>query len=668
MVDISVVIPCLIDNKQQADVLLSALDSILHQTIAPSRYEIILADDGSSINLRAELSGILNSTPNLKLLRQENKGPAAARNRATELACGEIILYLGADIIVEPNLLQAHLDVHGKEKDIYVINPMRAHEAIIFGTGYFQTRLDEFVEGHKYFMPNGDAFCTNCVSIKKHLIENVKFDENFRYPAYEDIDLGHRLHLNGVGFMVTKQTSALHNHPHSIATYRRRSRNFGEALIYLKHKNPQIQVNIKCAPGSLISRAKKLFFALLVPVLTLISALPFRRVKIWCVEIMCRYDFLNGAHKSQCIRNKPAFIQKAFNFLAFLTRLRALRTVIFFVTNRCNARCTTCFYWKELNRPITELSLDQIRAIAKSIDNLETLQISGGEPFLRDDLDRICEIFIKRAKVKNIHIPTNGLLTEKIYTQAKKIAGIDREVKIFLCLAMDGLDKQHDRIRGVPGNFEALLKTVDMLKQLEEKFRNFSFAIVTTVCAQNYAEYENIHAFVTRDLGVTHMTDIVRMNTARQKEIEAIPADFLNRIMVPQAPEKKGGGNFENRLRSYIQYEQKLISARFWLSAREGKNLGLPCPAGKNTAVIGPDGTVALCEGRRDAIGNLKDYDYNLHKLLNSPAARNMHERIKSEKCACDNSLFLYMKLSYYRRFILIPVIKGLIKAIRPGV
>ena len=50
-------------------------------------------------------------------------------------------------------------------------------------------------------------------------------------------------------------------------------------------------------------------------------------------------------------------------------KINALATptaLIFFITNRCNARCVHCFYWNELNETVDELSLNEIERIAKS--------------------------------------------------------------------------------------------------------------------------------------------------------------------------------------------------------------------------------------------------------------------------------------------------------------
>ena len=84
--------------------------------------------------------------------------------------------------------------------------------------------------------------------------------------------------------------------------------------------------------------------------------------------------------------------------------------LIFFVTSKCNSNCKFCFYKSKLNSG-DDLSLGEIRKISLGIGNFTNLLFSGGEPFLREDLPEIVDIFISQNQVKNISIPTNGINT-----------------------------------------------------------------------------------------------------------------------------------------------------------------------------------------------------------------------------------------------------------------
>jgi molybdenum cofactor biosynthesis enzyme MoaA len=68
----------------------------------------------------------------------------------------------------------------------------------------------------------------------------------------------------------------------------------------------------------------------------------------------------------------------------------------FFVTRKCNAACPYCFYLKSVNShgsDAPELSLDEIRKVARSAGKLLWLAFSGGEIYLRKDLAEISRSF-----------------------------------------------------------------------------------------------------------------------------------------------------------------------------------------------------------------------------------------------------------------------------------
>src|ERR671927_249580 len=93
---------------------------------------------------------------------------------------------------------------------------------------------------------------------------------------------------------------------------------------------------------------------------------------------------------------------------------RRLGTVIFFVTSRCNAKCETCFYHEELNRP-GDMTFEQIERVSQTMPAITDLWLSGGEPTLRQDVDDIIRLFVENNGVRRVIIPTNGLLKSRTY-------------------------------------------------------------------------------------------------------------------------------------------------------------------------------------------------------------------------------------------------------------
>src|SRR5689334_5698711 len=105
MIHVSFVIP----TYNRAAVLVECLQALDRQRESGIPFDVIVVDDGSSDGTAAALASL---QPTLGVavqgLRQENQGPAVARNRGVAQARGELIVFLGDDIIVEPGYL-AHL-------------------------------------------------------------------------------------------------------------------------------------------------------------------------------------------------------------------------------------------------------------------------------------------------------------------------------------------------------------------------------------------------------------------------------------------------------------------------------------------------------------------------------------------------------------------------------
>ncbi len=99
--DISVVVP--LYNK--GPYIARALDSVLAQTVRD--FEVIVVDDGSTDGGAETVGGF--GDPRIRLIRQENRGVSAARNRGIEAARAEVVAFLDADDEWMPRHLEALL-------------------------------------------------------------------------------------------------------------------------------------------------------------------------------------------------------------------------------------------------------------------------------------------------------------------------------------------------------------------------------------------------------------------------------------------------------------------------------------------------------------------------------------------------------------------------------
>lgn len=74
-------------------------------------WEMVIVDDGSTDNTVAVVTSFAKEDARIRLVRQRNQGPAAARNRALELAKGRFLAFLDSDDLWLPNKLSLQLEV-----------------------------------------------------------------------------------------------------------------------------------------------------------------------------------------------------------------------------------------------------------------------------------------------------------------------------------------------------------------------------------------------------------------------------------------------------------------------------------------------------------------------------------------------------------------------------
>ncbi len=128
------------------------------------------------------------------------------------------------------------------------------------------------------------------------------------------------------------------------------------------------------------------------------------------------------------------------------------------VTERCNADCDFCRYRRSNGKDgrVTE-ELDSYLEIIKLL-NPAVLGLSGGEPLIRADLEKLVEEAKRKAKVPGVTVSTNGsLLTPERYFTLSE-AGLDR-----LNISLDFASSRHDEIRGIPGLHKRITRFLEQI-------------------------------------------------------------------------------------------------------------------------------------------------------------------------------------------------------------
>ena len=245
-------------------------------------------------------------------------------------------------------------------------------------------------------------------------------------------------------------------------------------------------------------------------------------------------------------------MNKAIQFVQLIRsskREKRLGTVILFVTSRCNAFCKTCFYHAELNHP-GDLTFAQLEKVSRTMPPITDLWLSGGEPTLRRDVSEIIDTFVDTNGVQRVIIPTNALFKSRVYEIVDRALGNHPELDLYLNVALDGYGETHDRIRGVPGNWDKALECIKFLYPLKAQFRDrFRLNVNTVICAENYTEIEKLAEYMWTNFRLDgQYFNIIRGETLVGDKIKQVPPDALPAMysFVSQLTKRYGDRMFQD--------------------------------------------------------------------------------------------------------------------------
>jgi len=312
--------------------------------------------------------------------------------------------------------------------------------------------------------------------------------------------------------------------------------------------------------------------------------------------------------------------------------------LILFINSICNQKCDHCFYWRSLNSK-DDLSRDEIFALSRSLGRIETLNLSGGEPFLRPEFGEICRQFIQHNKVRQIYVPTNGYFTDRTIKQVTETLR-EPELDLFVAeISLDGLGEFHNKFRGSPGAFDKAMQTYDALAKLQESDPRLRIHSISTATDVNMDEIRKLTSFLYE-----------RCPKMDHHNLAMIRGDRKN-------PSLHGPGL--EQYRQLYDYVRRLWSDRErnrygsivepmlqWAKTRTAtaQTQVVPCRAGILNAVVYANGDVSVCENH-GPLGNLRQKSFP--EIWKSPEAAALRESIAAKNCYCTNEVFLYPSITF---------------------
>lgn len=257
-------------------------------------------------------------------------------------------------------------------------------------------------------------------------------------------------------------------------------------------------------------------------------------------------------------------------------------------TYRCQMRCKMCDIWENPTDKKQEITAKEL----EMLPSFKFVNITGGEPFVRRDLEDIVDVMYKKSN--RIVISTSGWHTDRIIKMAEKFP------KIGIRVSIEGLAQKNDDLRGREGSFDRAMRLLLTLKEMGIEDIGYG----CTVSNKNSDDMLWLYK-LSRELGMEFATAAFHNSYYFHKDDNEITNK--NEVI----------GNFQKLIEELL----KENSPKSWYRAFfnlglinyiRGKPRMLPCEAGTANFFIEPYGDVYPCNGLEDrywkeSMGNIRN-------------------------------------------------------------
>ena len=290
------------------------------------------------------------------------------------------------------------------------------------------------------------------------------------------------------------------------------------------------------------------------------------------------------------------------------------KEVCIILTYRCNAKCNMCDVWHHPTKIKDEITVEELEKLPSG---LRFINITGGEPFMRRDIEEVIEVI--RPKTERIVISNNGFFTDRI------VKLCERYPDLGIRISTEGLQKANDDIRMIPDGFDKTLRTLLTLRRMGIKDIGFGMTVQKMNAKDLMPLYELSDAlgyeFATATLHNSHYFHKLD-NVIEDKE--TVCNEFTNLIT-----ELLRSRSIKKWFRAYFNYG--LMNYIY------GRERFMACEMGTESCFIDPSGDVLACNGMDTKVpmGNIKENSFA--DIWNSEQAAKVRDIVK----LCDKQCWM---------------------------
>lgn len=319
--------------------------------------------------------------------------------------------------------------------------------------------------------------------------------------------------------------------------------------------------------------------------------------------------------------------------------------LINFITEKCNAKCPHCFV--DFTKEVNELSLEAYEKIASTSGPcLRNVALTGGEPFLREDVFEIADIWFSNSTTQSVSITTNGSMPDRIEDFLLRANRKKRQIAFLF--SYDFIGAEHSEYRKLKDLHLKVLESHNLVKKF---YPQMSSTFQITINPDNYESIMDVYEYILNDLKIKN----INCTLIRGKNVDCMDAQLKQNIgeayktIQTRIDNDFDKGVLEGFPRSsltntMLNTKNKIIWKDAYNTFMTNK-FTVPCNAGSLLGVIYSNGDVSPCEVLSDKIGNIKDYDYDFAACWASNAAKKIRKNICDNKCCCTYECALLINI-----------------------